>query len=264
MERTRTPASAKGRKPTARGGDRAAEVDGKAPPQDPWSSHVCQALAAQRIEDLTRENAELKATRSELQYDLNASTDTLAEARLRAAVVERDNEALREKVHRQAAAAEHDREELRELAKLREQHGDLQQRLAIIVHQRKSLRGELHRRAQLLGRTRGELRGAQDTIAHLRHEVRVLERDRWSLQNQTAQNKVLRSRITDLDQIVEQLREGFRAVLASRRWRLGGALLFLPRRLMLRPKGATVPDAMLGLSAGHRARRMPSHVPDSG
>ena len=257
-------------------------MDSKAPRQDPASSHVRQALAAQRIEDLTREITELKATRSELQYDLSVSVDALAEERKKTAVVKRDNQALQEKVQHvtellsaqekavellaearyQTAMAKHDREELRELAAVREQLGEAHGKLAVVVHQRKSLRGELRRRGQLLARARSELRSAQEAIGELRRHVRGLERDRWTLEMQMAENKGLRHRQAQLEKLVEQLSDGFHAVLASHRWRLGGALLFLPRLLVRRPGKAaegergrtTVPDYMLALVSAHRTR----------
>lgn len=277
------------------------------------SARVRQALAAERIEALTRTVDELRATRSELQYDLSVALDKLAEERKRSAVAEeqhkaalaaerhraavvdeqhgahiaaeqqkaavadergrasnaeRDVDAVRDlaALRLQVARAERDNEVLREqlrrlsalpsmLERRRTQLAGLRERLALAAHDRKALRWELKRRARLLARLRSDLRLAEKSVSGLQRSMRSLEHEKWLLQGEAGANKVLRRQNVELTRLVDELAEGFHAVLSSRRWRLGTALLALPRLLLFRRRVPTAPDAMLRLVMDHRRRR---------
>ena len=319
--------------PNAALGDMEASTPGRDSPE------ILQALETQRLATLQGQMAELEATRSELQYDLNATLDTLAQVRTQSAVAEERHRAagrlheaeiaasaeqlaVAEERHRaagrlheaeiaasaeqlavartetetvsaiavlrqQLAIAERDNEALRErlgqlsgvpplLEKNRQQLTELSQRLALVVQDRKSLRRELQRRTRLLARARSELRAAQKSVADVRRSVRRLERDRWVLRRDAETTKALRRRDAEttkalrrrdaetnealrrqnaeLGHLVDQLGDGFRAVLASRRWRLGSALSTVPRRLLFRPGTPAAPDAMLELVEAYRRR----------
>lgn len=258
-------------------------------------ARVRQALATERIEVLTRMVAELKATRSELQYDLSVALDTLAEERKRLAIVEAQHRtALGAEQHKAALAeerlrvanrerdiatvrdlaalrlevahAERDNEALRErvrqlsgmpslLERRRTQVADLRERLSLIVHDRKALRRELKRRAGLLARLRSDVRAAEESVFTLQRSVRGLERENWVLRGETGANRALRKQNAELVRLVDELGEGFHAVLASRRWRLGAALLALPRLLLFRRNARTAPEALLQLVVEHRRRQ---------
>ena len=183
----------------------------------------------------------------------------LAALRLEVAHAERDNEALRERVL-----------ELSDMPALlerrRAQLADLRERLSLVVHDRKSLRRELKRRAGLLARLRSDLRAARGSVSALERSVRGLERENLVLRGEAnahgrlrkqeaGANRVLRKQNVELVRLVDDLGEGFHAVLASRRWRLGAALLALPRLLLFRRSEPTAPDAMLRLVAEHRRRQ---------
>ena len=317
--------------------------------RDEHASAVDQALARRRIERLTCSNAELRATRSELQYDLTVSLEALAEerkqaavaearhraeiaeeqhqgalvaARLRAVIAEEQHRAsiaeeqhrasiaeeqhrasiaeeqhrasiaeeqhrasiaeeqhrasiaeeqhrasIAEEQHRasiaeeqhRASIAERDNQTAGRIAALTRQLADLRERLSLVVHDRKSLRRELQRRGRLLARARSELRAAQKSVAILQQNVRGLERANWMLEREAAGskawNKRLREQNAESARLIDQLADGFHAVRASRRWRLGSALLSVPRRLLFRPRASTTPDDMVGLVAEHRWRR---------
>ena len=266
--------------------------------RDERASAVDQALARRRIESLTCSNAELRATRSELQYDLSVSLEALAEERKQVAVAEERKQAaaaevrhrteiaevrhraeiaeeqhqgalaaarlraaIAEEQHR-ASIAERDNQTAGRLAVLTRQLAGLRERLSLVVHDRKSLRRELQRRARLLARARSELRAAQKSVAVLQQSVRGLERANWMLEREAAGykawNKRLRAQNAESARLIDQLADGFHAVRASRRWRLGSALLSVPRRLLFRPRASTTPDDMVGLVAEHRWRRTQS------
>ena len=269
-------------------------ADGRAVEAD-VPARVRQALAAERIEALTRTVAELTATRSELRYDLSVALDTLATERTRAAVAEEQHRAaLAAEQHKaavaeerrravnaerdidtardlaalriQVARAERDSESLRDqlrplsgmpalLERRRKQLGDLRERLSLVVRDRQSLRRELKRRAGLLARLRSDLRVAEKSVSALQRSVRGLEHEKWVLQGEACANMALRKQNAELTRLVDELAEGFHAVLASRRWRLGTALLAVPRVLRLRRGAPTAPEAMLGLVVAHRRRR---------
>lgn len=293
-------------------------VDGEinANQQDRHSPEVLHALEAERVVTLQGQVAELEATRSELQYDLNATLETLAQERKQSAVAEEryraaemrhkaeigaseerlalahaDTEKVRviAMLRQQLAVVERDNETLRErlrqlsdvpplLEEKRQQLGELGQRLLLVVQDRKSLRRELQRRAQLLARARSELRASQKSVVDIRRSLRRLERDRWVLQRDVETNKsvrrrdaetnkalrrrhaetnkALRRQNAELAHLVDQLSDGFRAVLASRRWRFGSALSTVPRRLLFRPGMPAAPDAMLELVEVYRRRRL--------
>ena len=265
------------------------------------AAHVRKALVAERVEALTRTVAELKATRSELQYDLSVSLDALAEERKRSAIAleehraavaeerhlavlaaerqrvamaERDIESFRElaALRQQVACVERENEALREqvgrlsglpslLERQRTQLADRRERLSLVVHDRKSLRRELKRRGRLLARVRSDLRAAEQSVSALQRSVRGLDREKWVLQGEADANSALRRQNVELTHLVDQLCDGFHAVLASRRWRLGGAVFAVPRLLLLRRSASTAPDAMLRLVAEHRRHRTRSIGP---
>ena len=256
---------------------------------------VRQALAAERIEAATRTIRELKATKSELQYDLSVALDSLAEERKRGAVAEEQHRAQVAEERRSAAVAaerhrasigERDADSVREIAglrlqvacveqdnaalrdevrrlsgvpalleKRRVQLADLRQRLSLASHDRKALRRELKRRAGLLARLRSDRRAAEESVSALQRRVRELERENWALQVEAGANGIMRKQNVELACLVDDLGEGFHAVRASRRWRLGGALLAVPRLLLFRAGAPTVPDTLLRLVAEHRRRR---------
>ena len=183
----------------------------------------------------------------------------LAALRLEVARVERDNEALRERVRQLSG--------LPSLLERRRAHlADLRERLSLVVHDRKSLRRELKRRAGVLARLRSDLRAARGSVSALERSVRGLERETLVLRGEATANarlrkqeaganRILRKQNVELVRLVDELGEGFHAVLASHRWRLGAALLALPRLLLFRRSAPTAPDAMLRLVAEHRRRQ---------
>ena len=65
----------------------------------------------------------------------------------------------------------------------------------------------------------------------------------------------MRSDWRDLAEFAQELTHGYLAALGTWRWRLGNALLSLPRRLLLRRAQPMVTDAMRRLILEHRERR---------
>ena len=74
------------------------------------------------------------------------------------------------------------------------------------------------------------------------------------LRFESAKSKAIRKQNRLLEGLLERLNDGLHAVVASRRWRWGGALT-LPRRLLSRSKPPSAPDAMLELLAEYRRNR---------
>lgn len=212
------------------------------------------AVAEQRVidtEQSARHQAELAALRARASV-LESENEA---AHGRAAELQRENEALRAR----ASLLESEKEALRETVralrswhdKTRKQLGDARGRLSSAANSRKSLRGELRRRGRLLARVRSQLHAAQKRTVELRRAIRTLKRDRQTLRAESARSKSALERNRRLERLLDHLDDGVHAIIASRRWRWGGALT-LPRRLFSRAKSPTAPDTMLRLVSEHR------------
>lgn len=175
----------------------------------------------------------------------------IAAVRARASVLEGENEALRETLQTLPSS----------LAKAHKQLADARGRLSSVASSRKSLTGELRRRGRLLAGVRSELHTAQKRIVELRRAVRTLERDRRTLRVESARTESVLERNRRLERLLDHVNDGLHAIVASRRWRWGGALT-LPRQLLGRVKSPTAPDTMLRLVSEHRRHR-PSDVGES-
>lgn len=130
---------------------------------------------------------------------------------------------LTEEVARQAAARHDVRRDL----------GDSVRELAVA-------RAELVQETAVAADLRQELDGMVEANARLRQEVA-------GLQSAAADARRLRAAASQMRTSLAQLQAGVEALLASRRWRLGHALLSLPYRLLLRRPPPTGADALLGL-----------------
>ena len=97
----------------------------------------------------------------------------------------------------------------------------------------KELKGAIERH----GRERGELQRRNQRLAHEREQLR-------------REKEHLRHRLRALRGLARELQVGVKALLASRRWRLGHAILSFPHRLLLRPPPATAASALLPLASG--------------
>lgn len=170
----------------------------------------------------------------------------IAALRTRAFLLERENEALLGTVQALPSTLEQAQARL----------ADARVRLSVIANSRKSLRGELQNRGRLLARVRSDLRAAQKRTVDLRRRIRELERDRRTRRVESARNKAIVERNHQLERLLDCLNEGLVAVIASRRWRWGGALTW-PRRLLSRAKPPAAPDTMLRLVSEHRQQRSP-------
>lgn len=137
---------------------------------------------------------------------------------------------LTEEVARQAAARHDVRRDLgdsvRELALAK---ADLVHETAVAA----DLRQELDGMVASNGRLQQEVSGLQRTVADARRRL--------------ADHRELQAAASQMRASVAQLRGGIEALLASRRWRLGHALLSLPHRLLLRRPPPTGAEALLGL-----------------
>ena len=96
---------------------------------------------------------------------------------------------------------------------------------------------------------RRELDGMVEANARLQQEVGDLQRAAADARRRLANHRELQAVASQMRARVAQLHAGVAALLASRRWRLGHALLSLPHRLLLRPPPPTGADALLALTA---------------
>ena len=185
---------------------------------------------------LRQSNSELErrfAVRNEQVRNLTAQRRELVDEVARQAASRHDarddlNDAIQElRAAKAETAATRD-----EAARLQREVKDRQRDLAAAkeeIERRKSVASGQRRRLddqrrQLddIGRERGQLRREKQ---HLQHRLRALRG------------------------LASELQIGVRAVLASRRWRLGHAILSLPHRLLLRPPPATAASALLPLAS---------------
>ncbi len=196
------------------------------------------ARQAQRLEYLTEENEKLEATRSELQFDLNACRDELAAAERRCVLLEQDNDGLRKSESRlfsveaefaetreqlaatrqSVALLEHDNEDLRqreaELLPVRTSFGKLQEEHARLSgeHARLSERQQqeakfLEDKISELAGVRGELAGATRAVERLQMEKqRLVEANKMERQRLIEANNQARDRIAHLRAAISQAR----------------------------------------------------------
>ena len=130
---------------------------------------------------------------------------------------------LTEEVARQAAARHDVRRDL----------GDSVRELAVA-------KADLVHEAAVAAELRQELDSTVETNGRLQQEVAGLQRA-------AADARRLRAAASQMRTSLAQLQAGVAALLASRRWRLGHALLSLPYRLLLRPPPPTGAETLLGL-----------------
>ena len=239
---------------------------------------IVQKDASQRVapptpqaDDVRHMISELKVGLSELQNGARGVADALEAERRRAAVAEQRaidteqdaaHQAELATLHARASSLERENEALREtfqalpslLDTARERLADAKVGLALLSSSRKSLRDELRRRGRLLGRARSELHAARKRTVELRRRIRTLERDGQTLRVEAARSKSVLETNRRLERLLDYLNDGLRAVVASRRWRLGGVLT-LPRQMHKRVKSPTAPETMLRLLSEHRQQR---------
>lgn len=169
----------------------------------------------------------------------------------------------------------------REARGLRQSNSDLERRIAVrneqvrnLTSQRRELVDEVARQAASRHDARDdlndaieELRAAQAEADRLQRELEARQRDlkaakaeierrksiasrqRRQLEDASREQQHLQHRFRALRGLSSELQVGVKAVLASRRWRLGHAVLSLPHRLLLRPPPATAASALLPLAS---------------
>ena len=241
------------------------------------------ARQAQRVEHLTVENSELKATRSELRFDLNASRENLVAAKQEYLLLEHDNEALRRSedrligvqaelaetkeqlasTQRSVVLLEHDNEDLRqresELLRMRSDFVALREEHAPVVERQTQDTKRLEDRENDLGHVRGELADALAEVERLQLEQRRLsdanERARRRNTHLEMMYDMARIDSNELDSLACQLTDGVQLMMASRRWRLGHMLLSLPRRAVFRGNPPMVTDSLVALVGTYRESR---------
>lgn len=173
----------------------------------------------------------------------------------------------------------------REARRLRQSNAELERRVAVrgeqvrnLTAQRRELvdevarqtasrhdvRNDLNDSIQELRAVRAEAAAARDEADQLQREVERGEKDlkaaierhgreRGQLQREKQQlrreKEHVQHRASALRGLASELQVGVKALLASRRWRLGHAILSLPHRLLLRQPPATAASALLPLAS---------------
>ena len=108
------------------------------------------------------------------------------------------------------------------------------------------LQRELEDRQRDLKAAKGEIERRKSVAARQRRQLDDAGREHGQLQRE---KQHLQHRLRALRGLASELQVGVKAVLASRRWRLGHAILSLPHRLLLRPSPATAASALLPLAS---------------
>lgn len=174
----------------------------------------------------------------------------------------------------------------REARRLRQSNAELERRVAVrgeqvrnLTAQRRELvdevarqtasrhdvRNDLNDSIQELRAVRAEAAAARDEADRLQREVERREKDlkaaierhgreRGQLQRE---KQHLQHRYSALRGLASELQVGVKALLASRRWRLGHTILSLPHRLLLRQPPATAASALLPLAS----EELPTEAP---
>ena len=248
---------------------------------------------AQRLELVTAENTKLKATCSELEYDLSAAREDVAAAREASLLLKRDNERLQQSedrlvairaelaetkeqlgsTQRSVVLLEHDIEDLRqreaELLAIRAKYDDLRVEHAHVAERHRQTARLLDDRERDLGRRHEkvvELESERDRsgvkLESLQQENRQLSEANVQLLNQSMRLRktydMARSQSNDLDALVAQMADGLELMIRSRRWRLGNMLLSIPRRLAFRGLPPMVTDTLVELIRQYRDGRRAS------
>ena len=182
-----------------------------------------------------RANAELAGRRSELVRQREALQEAYATRMRERDLVAQDRDSARQDMRRLKA----------DMQRLADNHASLGE-----------ARESLAQEHAALQREHTALRGAHAGLAR-DAAVAKQERDRAVREGSAlkAERDLLRLDQAELVHFSEALTDGFETTLTTRRWRLGHALLSLPRRVLFRPRQAMVTDAVRGLIGEHRQRR---------
>ena len=143
---------------------------------------------------------------------------------------------LVDEVARQAASRHDARDDL----------NDAVQELHTAKAEAHRLQGELADRQRDLAAAKDEIEGRKSVASKQRRQLDDIGRERGQLRRE---KQHLQHRLRALRGLASELQVGVRAMLASRRWRLGHAILSLPHRLLLRPSPATAASALLPLAS---------------
>ena len=144
-----------------------------------------------------------------------------------------------------------------ELSRLRSRHDQLQRE--VVDGLETTLRNkdrDLLAAADRLANLEKDLVDARDRLRDKDHELQqtrdAKERERRRMGHELGH---LRTRLAALDRLLDEAMDDAQQLLASRRWRLGDALLTLHRRLLGRQKLPTAADHLLQLSSQVEALR---------
>lgn len=184
--------------------------------------------ADERQARTARANAELAGRRSELERQREALREAYARRSGERDLVVQDRSAVRTDMRRLQA----------DMRRLADNHAELRE-----------TRESLAREHATLQRAHAGLERKAATVSK--------ERDRALREGAALKSErdLLRSDQAELSDFAEALTAGFETTLTTRRWRLGHALLSLPRRLLFRPPSPMVTDALRSLVGEHRTRR---------
>ena len=219
---------------------------------------VAASVRAANAARMRRQQTESATQLALKAYELDRTLTELGEARRRLAT----ETAERSRLARRLAAREEQvrnltsqrRELSDEVARQTAAHYDVRNDLSDSLRELGAAKDENRREAlagvqlkQELDRTTAAKQSVQIENERLRSDRRKLTGENRKLREAKQQAQRLSYDNQSLAGLAGELQVGVKALLASRRWRLGHAILSLPHRLLLRPSPTTAAEGLLPL-----------------